>query len=78
MKTLGYDRAIEAMRKPEARLVKMNGRQATYFVVPGGPVERAVADKVMNHPLVRAGHDGLFPDHDQTWRMITDGQPGAP
>jgi hypothetical protein len=71
MKPLEYDRAIEAMRKPEARLVRMNGgRGAGYFVVPGGPVERAVAVKVMNHPLVRAGRDGLFPGHDQTWRML--------
>jgi hypothetical protein len=77
MKPLGYDEAIEAMRKPEARLVRMNSRPAGYFVVPGGPVERTAADKVMNHPLVRAGHDGLFPGHDQTWRMINDNQSGA-
>jgi hypothetical protein len=42
-----------------------------YFVVPGGPVEHAVADKIKAHPLVRAGEDGLFPGHDQTWRMIS-------
>lgn len=74
MKQLEYDRAIEAMRKPEARLVGMNGR---HYVVPGGPVERAAVDKIISHPLMRAGHDGLFPGHDQTWRMINDNQSGA-
>lgn len=74
MKPLGYDEAIEAMRKPDARVVKMNGE---HYVVPGGRIERAAATKVMSHPLVRAGHDGLFPGHDQTWRMINDNQSGA-
>jgi hypothetical protein len=27
---------------------------------------------------VRAGHDGLFPGHDQTWKMIADRPEGEP
>jgi hypothetical protein len=69
-KTLTYDVAMAAMRKPNARLVRMNSRAEGFFVVPGGPVEDGVADRIMNHPLVRAGRDVLFPGHDQTWRMV--------
>jgi hypothetical protein len=71
--TLGYNRAIEAMRKPDTRLVCMNSGKAiggvAYYVVPGGAVDQVVADKIMAHPLVRAGHDGLWPGISQTWRM---------
>jgi hypothetical protein len=76
---LTYDAAMTAMRKPEARLVRMHGgQQAVYYVVPGGAVERPVADKIIAHPLVRGGRDGLFPGHDQTWRMIGGHQWGEP
>jgi len=68
--TLGYDRAIELMRRPEVRLVQMHGRATGFYILPGGgPVERTVADKIIAHPFVRAGRDGLFPNHSQTWRM---------
>ena len=81
-KTLGYARAIEAMRRPETRLVRMNNGQTgggfAFYVVPGGRVEDSVADQIVAHPLVRAGHDGLFPGHDQTWRMIADRPGGEP
>jgi len=81
MKPLKYDRAIEAMRKPRARLVKMHLRQAVggfaFYVVPVGPVEHVVADKIIAHPLVRAGRDCLFPGHDRTWRMISDSAPST-
>jgi hypothetical protein len=81
-RTLGYSRAIEAMRKPETRLVRMNNGQTgggfAFYVIPGGRVEDLVADKIINHPLVRAGHDGLFPGHNQTWKMIADRPEGEP
>jgi hypothetical protein len=40
-----------------------------WFVVPGGPVNDETADRIINHPSVIGGKDGLFPNHDQTWRM---------
>jgi hypothetical protein len=69
-KTLGYARAIEAMRMPETRLVRMHNGGLTgggfaFYVIPGGRVEDQVAVKIIAHPLVRAGHDGLFPGHHQ-------------
>jgi hypothetical protein len=78
--SLKYDAAIEALRKPDARLVRLNNGRAPggYFVTGvrgGGHVDDAVAAKIMKHPLVRGGKDGLFPGHDQTWRMLVDPRP---
>jgi hypothetical protein len=72
---LDYARAIEAMRRPGTRLVQMHGgRDAGFYIVPPGRrVEEPVAAKIMNHPLVRAGHDALFPGMSQTWTMLSDG-----
>ena len=77
---LAYAQAIEAMRRPGTRLVQMHGgRDAGFYIVPrGGRVDDATAAKIMNHPLVRAGHDPLFPGMSQTWAMLSDGrQEGA-
>ena len=71
--TLSLDAALTAMRKPDVRLVRMNGgRAGGYYVVGagGGHVDDGVAAKIMSHPLVRGNRDGLFPGHDQTWRMV--------
>jgi hypothetical protein len=74
MKVLAYDKAMALMRRPDTRLIQTHGgRGAGYYVVPGGPVEDLVATKIMAHPLVRGGRDGLFPGHDQTWRMLGGG-----
>ena len=71
-KILTYDAAMVLMRRPCARLVRMHDRHAAgYYVVPGGAVERAVAGKIIAHPLVRGRRDGLWPGHDQTWRMVS-------
>jgi hypothetical protein len=67
---LTYDRAITCMRRPDTRLVRMNGPRGGYYVVPGGPVDDQVAIRIMSHPLVKSGKDGLWPDHPQTWRML--------
>ena len=69
-KALSYDAAMTAMRKPEARLVQMRGRAGGWYVIPGGEVSAAVANRIIDHPLVRGGRDGLFPSMDQTWRMV--------
>jgi hypothetical protein len=76
-----YEKAIELMRRPDARLLRMhNGSNGVaYYVVPGGfPVEPATAVKIVDHPNVRGGADGLFPGHEQTWRMIRTYQEEAP
>jgi hypothetical protein len=69
---LSLKKAAEALRQPNARLVCMFGVEgkAAWFIVPGGRVDDDIAKKLMDRPDVRAEHDGLFPGHSQTWRMI--------
>jgi hypothetical protein len=61
------------MRQPGTRLVKMftNGSREgfAHYLVPGGYVTPDTAEKIKQHPLVRASEDGLFPNQDQTWRL---------
>jgi len=40
-----------------------------HYVILGGLVSPATAEKIKQHPLVRACKDGLFPGLDQTWRL---------
>jgi hypothetical protein len=69
--TLKLEQALQRMRSG-ARLVHMHGWASgpSWFVIPGGPVTDIVANKVREHPAVVAGADGMFPGHDQTWRMV--------
>jgi len=71
---IGLQRALDLMRRPNARLVRMHSNSKVngveYFVVPGGPVELETAEKIKAYPLVRGDGDALFPGLDQTWRMV--------
>jgi hypothetical protein len=69
---LSAERAKERMRTG-SRLVHMHGKPNGHhwFVVPGGPISEQTSIEIRNHPFVIGGKDGLFPDHDQTWRMKT-------
>jgi hypothetical protein len=70
--TLGYRKAIDRMRQSGARLIKTHGACGyVHYVVPGGYVDPATAERLKKHPLVRAGEDGLFPGHTQTWRVVS-------
>ena len=71
--TLSTKRALDLMRTG-SRLVHMHGTNQRWFVEPGGAVTDAVAGEIRNHPSVIAQKDGLFPHHDQTWRMATFAQ----
>lgn len=75
-KAIGYKVALEKMRRHGVRLVRMRASNAeggfAHYVVPGGYVESATAQKLKEHPFMRANEDGLFPGHDQTWTMMTD------
>ena len=63
--------AMNAMRKPDARLVQTNHHgKPDYWIVPrGGHVDPDVARQVMDHPQVVGDKDALFPGMNQTWRM---------
>ena len=66
--TLKIEQALQHMRTGACLVHMHNG--TSWFVVPGGPVTDAVATKIMEHPSVVGGKDGLFPAHDKTWRML--------
>ena len=72
---LPLKRAMERMRTG-SRLVHMHGRPNGHhwFVVPGGAVNEQTSTAIRKHPSVIGGKDGLFPDHDQTWRLETFAQ----
>jgi hypothetical protein len=63
-------KALDRMRTGST-LIHMSPDPYNYcwFVVPGGPVKNEVADRIKSHPAVIPGKDGLWPGHDQTWRM---------
>jgi hypothetical protein len=66
-KALNLRCALDLMRKPGTRMIISSG---TYYIVPvGGCVDLSVAAKIIAHPQVSAGEDGLFPGMDQTWRL---------
>ena len=66
-----FSRAMDAMRKPGARMIQTNYRgQPDFWIAPGGiRVELDVARKIIAHPQVHGGKDALFPGMDQTWRL---------
>jgi hypothetical protein len=72
-KSIGIKRAMDLMRVNNARLVKMFTNASpegfAHYIVPGGLVDPATAEKIKHHPLVTESKDGLFPGHDQTWRI---------
>ena len=70
---IGLKKALELMRRPGTRLVKMFTSASpdghAHYIVPGGLVGPATAEKIKQHPLVRGSEDGLFPSQDQTWQL---------
>jgi hypothetical protein len=70
---VSYKRAIEMMRRAGTRMIKQYTYRSpdgfAYYVVPGGYVEPETAKKIIDHPAVVSGHDGLFPGMSQTWRL---------
>jgi hypothetical protein len=70
-KPLSLYGALNLLRLPGARLIcchKSIGETA-YYVVPGGPVDPAVAESLKAHPQIKGEPDGLWPGHSQTWRL---------
>ena len=70
---IGLKKALDMMRRRGTCLAKMftdaSPEGFAHYIVPGGPVSAETAEKIKAHPLVSASKDGLFPGHDQTWRL---------
>jgi hypothetical protein len=63
-------KAMDMLRRPDARLVQTNGPRAPqWWIVPGDRVDNKIAEKIKSHPQVVGAEDGMFPGHSQTWRM---------
>jgi hypothetical protein len=66
---------MDLMQRSATRLVRMHTSASpegyAHYLIPGGYVEPDIAEKIKKHPGVVGGDDGLFPGHDQTWRMKT-------
>ena len=73
LRAIGIGKAINMMRLPGARLVKMHIAGSpegfAHYIVPGGYVTPETAEKIKQHPLVVCSEDGLFPGQSQTWRI---------
>ena len=73
-----FNDAMDAMRKPNARMIQTNCHGRSDFWITGGiRVEPDVAKRVIAHPQVVGGKDALFPGHHQTWRMHPGDDTGA-
>jgi len=70
-RTLTLRLALEYMREG-ARLIHMHRKasELCWFVTPGGAVTDKTAEEIKRRPDVVGQKDGLFPGHDQTWRVL--------
>jgi hypothetical protein len=63
VKDAKYKRALNSMRRPDARLIKqhVNGK-TLHYITPDIYIDNEIAERIKAHTLVRGGKDGLFPD----------------
>jgi hypothetical protein len=77
MKFLSLRHAIDLLRFPGARLMKMHNSNngSTYYVLPGsrryfgGPVTNEDAAKIIKRLDVYVSDQGLIDDAPQSWRI---------
>ena len=70
---LTFHKALDLLRRNGARMIQtnINGDRAEYWMYPSGiRVEPSLAAKLKLHPQVKPGSDGIWPGHDQTWRIV--------
>lgn len=73
MKQMTYQRAVDLLRLPNRRLVKMhinkNGLKQQWFLMPDGPVGDDLAEKLLARPDVVTIDAGLLPETPQSWKI---------
>ncbi len=72
--SLTLKKAMQQMGLAGTCMVKIRTAESpdgfAYYLVPGGHVSAEIAEKIKARPDVIGGADGLFPGHDQTWRIV--------
>jgi hypothetical protein len=69
-KTINERMAAELLRDGRRRLMKMHTPGGPcWFIVPGGLVSDATAEKILARPDVHVFDDGLFPNNPQSYRI---------
>jgi hypothetical protein len=64
--------ALKLMREGKL-LMRMHGvDRMRWYVVPGGQVADNVAERILKRKDVQPYDSGLFPGHEQTYRMRSD------
>jgi hypothetical protein len=66
------DKALDLMRKPDAKLVRLhsNSGGAGFYVWPdGGRIPDEIAQLLIERGDVQPHDSGLFPGHPQSWRL---------
>ena len=63
-------KALDALRKPDARLIQTNNPSHPEYCITGvGRIETKTAQQIISHPQIIGAKDALFPGLDQTWRF---------
>jgi hypothetical protein len=72
---LTLHKALDLLRQPGSRMVRTNGngddlKRSEHWITPACVrVDPKLAERIKLHPQVIAGKDGIWPGHDQTWRI---------
>ena len=62
--------ALKLLRQPDHLLQLMHTKGGQeFFVMPGGPVTKETAQKILGRPDVQPFESGLFPDCPQSWKL---------
>jgi hypothetical protein len=64
-----YFKALTLMRKGSLLVREHSECTGEWYLHPGGKLERRVAEKLLENPQVCGNRDGIWPGHDQTWRI---------
>jgi hypothetical protein len=81
LKAIGERKGIDLMRRGSTLIQTNSQTGGVFYLAPGGYVEPDTAAKIIKHPQVVAGEDGMWKGMSQTWRLIgsqmenTGGQP---
>jgi hypothetical protein len=69
-KHLNEHAALNLLRQPDHSLVLMHTKVGQeFFVMPGGPVTKEVALKIIERVDVQPHDNGLLDGHPQSWKL---------